>query len=154
MNSVPFRTEGVVVTTPLNSQILSQAANATRALLERTLADTGLTYGHWATLRLTVDNPAIAREHLAGKLVNALKVTPDQASALIADLTTRDLLADQPHVRLSATGQATYDQLSTEVSTLTAHIYRDLPADDLATAGRLLTTITARANAELSGQRR
>ena len=34
---------------------------------------------------------------------------------------------------------------------IAARLYADLPAEDLATAGRVLTTVTARANAMLSG---
>ena len=37
------------------------------------------------------------------------------------------------------------------IDQITTRLYGDLPADDLATAGRVLTVITARTNAELAG---
>jgi hypothetical protein len=36
------------------------------------------------------------------------------------------------------------------VSEITARLYADLPADDLAAAGRVLAVVTERANAELA----
>ena len=38
-----------------------------------------------------------------------------------------------------------------EIDTITARLYGDLPAEDLATAGRVRVTVTERANAMLAG---
>ena len=147
------------MTTALTSQILGLAGNASRALLERALTSSDLTYGHWVTLKLAADNaPTVDRAALTGQAADGVKVTPEQASACIADLTTRDLLAttpgEQSRVGLTPTGQALYTRLSAELAPVTARVYRDLPPDDLATAGRVLTTITTRINAELDNERR
>ena len=43
-----------------------------------------------------------------------------------------------------------YEQITAETSEISARIYADIPAEDLATAGRVLTLVTERANAELA----
>ena len=62
------------------------------------------------------------------------------------------LPGEDSRVGLTDAGQARYQQIRTAIGDITARLYGDLPADDLATTGRVLTTITARANAELAGK--
>ncbi len=147
------------MTTALTSQILGLAGNASRALLERALTSSDLTYGQWVTLKLAADNaPTVDRAALTDQVADGVKATPEQALACIADLTTRDLLASAPgeqsRVGLTPAGQALYTRLSAELAPVTTRVYRDLPPDDLATAGRVLTMITTRINAELDNERR
>jgi hypothetical protein len=52
-------------------------------------------------------------------------------------------------VTLTELGQASYGQVRRAIDALTARLF-DLPAEDLATAGRVLSIVTTRANAELA----
>jgi hypothetical protein len=58
------RQEDEVHTAPsINPQIIGQAENALRALLERTLAGTGLAYRHWVALSVIAGSEAPADEN-------------------------------------------------------------------------------------------
>ena len=52
---------------------------------------------------------------------------------------------------LTDAGQRLYGQVRAAVTQTTERLWGDLPAGDLATAGRVLTIVTERANAELAG---
>jgi hypothetical protein len=54
-------------------------------------------------------------------------------------------------VKPTDAGQQLHRQIRTAVSQITQRLWGDLPAEDLATAGRVLSTVLARANAELAG---
>jgi DNA-binding MarR family transcriptional regulator len=143
-------------TTTLNPQVIGQAERALGALMDRVLAATGGTFHQWVALTLTTAaGGTIDRDQLLSRMTGALKVDHATAQAVIAELTAAQLLEDQPgeaaRVRLTDTGQARHRQLRTAIDQLTARLYGDLPADDLATSGRVLGVITARANAELAG---
>jgi hypothetical protein len=53
-------------------------------------------------------------------------------------------------VRLTAAGTGVFGQIRGVVTELTQRLWGDLPAEDLATAGRVLSIVTERANAELA----
>jgi hypothetical protein len=57
--------EGVPTGPSLNPQIIGQAENALRALLERTLAGTSLAYRHWVALSVIAGSEAPARRERA-----------------------------------------------------------------------------------------
>jgi hypothetical protein len=122
--------------------------------MQRVLARTGGTFRQWAALNLTAAHGgAIDRDQLASRMTGALKIDDSAALAAIAELTTAQLLQALPggsRLGLTGAGQAGYRQLRTAIDELTARLYGDLPADDLATPGRVLSVITARANAELA----
>jgi hypothetical protein len=134
--------------------MLGQAQNAGRALLDRALADTGLSYGHWVTLKLAADSPdGITRANLTTEVADITKVPPDEAEAFITDLTTQFLLTDQPPITPTPAGASLYAKITSELQEIASRIY-DQPTEDLLTAARVITTITARANAELAKDRR
>lgn len=143
-------------TTPtLNGQILGEAEHAARAVLDRLLARTGNTFHHWVALNFTaVSGGSVDRDQLIGRMTGALKIDESVVLAAIEDLTASDLLkipsSDGSRIVLTTAGQARHSQLRAAIAETTARLYADLPADDLATAGRVLTIITARANAELA----
>jgi hypothetical protein len=139
--------------TTLNPQIIGQAENALRAILDRSLARTGgSTYQQWVTLSITAaGGGAIERDQLVGRLTGALKIDDAAARAVIAELTADHLFTDQgSRVGFTEAGQDRYRQIRTDVDQTTARVFGDLSADDLATAGRVLAVITDRANAELA----
>jgi DNA-binding MarR family transcriptional regulator len=142
--------------TTLNPQIIGQAENALRAILNRALARTGGgTYQQWVALNLVaVSGGAIDRDQLTGRLAGALKIDDAAARAVIAELTAEGLLEDLPdrgsRIGLTDPGQARYRQVRSDLGQTTARVFGGLPADDLGTAGRVLSVITDRANAELA----
>jgi hypothetical protein len=52
-------------------------------------------------------------------------------------------------VALTGTGRARHRQVRTGIEEVTTRLFAGLPAEDLATAGRVFAIITARANAEV-----
>jgi hypothetical protein len=57
---------------------------------------------------------------------------------------------DHATVRLTDSGEQLYAQTRTATVEVTQRLWGDLPAQDLATAGRVLSTVLARANTELA----
>ncbi len=71
---------------------------------------------------------------------------------MIAELTAEGLVRDQgSRIGLTDTGQARHRQVRSDLERTNARLFGDLSADDLATAGRVLSVIRDRANAELAG---
>jgi DNA-binding MarR family transcriptional regulator len=146
-----------MTTTPsLNPQVLGQAENAHRGLLDRILAETGTTYHHWVALAVTsVSGATIHRRQLAERMTRALRI--DEATALeaIDQLNAAELLDapgdENPRIQLTDAGRERHRQIRTAIDEIIAHVYKHIPAEDLATAGRVLTLVTARANDELAG---
>jgi DNA-binding MarR family transcriptional regulator len=144
-----------MTTTPtLNGQVLGEAEHAVRAVLDRLLADIGTSFQHWVALNtVTVAGPLDSHQ-LIGRLVGGLKIDESTAATTIAELTAADLLQVLPGpgspIGLTGSGQTRYQRIRTGIDDVTARLYAGLPGEDLATAGRVLTILTARANAELA----
>ncbi|TDD42478.1 MarR family transcriptional regulator [Nonomuraea terrae] len=135
--------------TPDNS---GQAEDAHRALLERTLAGTGLTYRSWVTLKIAaVSGPAVQHEQLAGRAAGAQKIHALAADEAIAHLSASGLLeACSGAVSLTAQGHELHQRLSAEIGRTISRLYSEVTAEDLQIAGRVLAAITARADTELA----
>jgi DNA-binding MarR family transcriptional regulator len=146
----------MTTTRTLSPQIVGQAENAHKPVLDRILARTGTTKNQWVALSLTAaGDGTIDRGELADRLTDALKIDDTAAVTAIAELTVEHLLADLPgegsRVGLTDTGRSRYGQIRSAVDEVISRVYRGIPADDLATAGRVLTLITARLNTETAG---
>jgi DNA-binding MarR family transcriptional regulator len=143
-------------TTPtLTPQVIGQAESAHKPLMDRILARSGTTFPQWVALTIiAADGGAAGLAELTGRMTGALKIDSATAAAAVAGLTASGLLEELPGERpgagLTDAGQARYRQIRAAVDEVTTRLYGGIPADDLATAGRVLTIITARANAELA----
>jgi DNA-binding MarR family transcriptional regulator len=142
--------------TTLSPQIIGQAEKTMNAILFRLLAGPGLTEAQWITLTLTAaGGGATGRGQLAGQLAHALKVSQAQAREHLASLIAAQLIEDPGDdagpVRLTAAGTEVFGQIRAATTEITKRLWGDLPAEDLATAGRVLSIITERASAELAG---
>jgi hypothetical protein len=143
-------------TTPtFGAQVLGQTEKALNAILDRQLAGTGLTEPQWVTLTLTVvSGGSVDRDQLIGQVAGGLKISEAEAQARIAELAAAQLLQDPngegSAVKVTDAGQRLHGQIRAAVAPITQRLWGDLPAEDLATAGRVLSTILARANAELA----
>jgi hypothetical protein len=143
-------------TTPtFGTQIIGQTEKALNAILDRQLAGTSLTEPQWVALSVTVaGGGTVDRDQLIGRLAGALKVNEAEAQALISELAAAQLLqasdGDGSPVTVTDAGQQLHGRIRTAVAHITQRLWGDLPAEDLSTAGRVLSTVLARANAELA----
>jgi DNA-binding MarR family transcriptional regulator len=138
---------------PLSTQVIGQAESALGALLEPLLAETGTTFDQWLVLTVTAaSGGGIDRGQLVTRICDARKVAGATVEAAIAELTAHGLVTANGLVVLTDTGQARYHRIRSGLEEITAQLF-DFPAEDLATAGQVLGTVTARANALLAAQR-
>jgi hypothetical protein len=143
-------------TPTFSAQALGQTEKALNAILDRELAGTGLTEPQWVTLTLTVaSGGTVDRDQLVGRVAGALKVSEAEAQARITELAAAKLLqapdGEGSSVTVTDAGQRLHGQIRAAVTQITQRMWGDLPAEDLATAGRVLSIVLARANAELAG---
>jgi DNA-binding MarR family transcriptional regulator len=135
--------------TTLNPQILGQAERAHRALLDRLLTGTGLTYHHWVALALLGGGRPDA-DGLVSALAGGLKIDTAAAEGVVAELADAGLIETANSVvELTGEGRETYGRLRAAVDETIGSLYAGIPADELATAGRVVALVTTRANAEL-----
>ncbi|OEJ27882.1 hypothetical protein AR457_28850 [Streptomyces agglomeratus] len=138
----------------VNGQVIGQAHYATRAVLERQLARTGTTFHESVALNVLADSGAgVDRGHLVGRMTATLKIDDATALATVARLTGSALAeavpGDECRIRLTDAGQELNRSIRTAVGEITARLYEGFEPEEMAVAGRLLTVLTARANAEL-----
>jgi hypothetical protein len=142
-----------MTTTPaLNGQIIGMTHYATRALLDRVLRSVDMTFEQSVVLNLAASaGPPMAREQIVSRATSGLKVGDDVAIAALDGLVASGLVSVGDEVAITDEGADRQRLIRGEIDTITARLYGDLPAEDLATAGRVLTTVTERANAMLAG---
>lgn len=135
----------------LNPQITGKAERALGAVLDRLLAKTGTSFTQWTVLAITAaGGSTTGRDHLVSAIADG-RIPESAVLTAIAELTAAQLLqadADQ-HVRLTQTGQARYREIRAAIEEITSRVF-DFPAEDLATAGRVLTVVASRASTELA----
>jgi DNA-binding MarR family transcriptional regulator len=145
---------------PLSTQVIGQTESALGALLEPLLARTGITFQQWLVLTVTAaTGVGIDRGQLAARISNARKVDRATVEAAIAELAAAGLVAaggpgarTEAPVTLTDAGRAKYQSIRSALEEITTGLF-DFPAEDLATAGRVLSVVTERANAVLAGPR-
>jgi hypothetical protein len=138
-----------------NAQLLGQTEKAANAILDRLLAEPRLSEPQWVTLSITAaSGGTLGLDELIERVAGALKVSDDVAQERITELAAQRLLhvpgGDHASITLTDGGQRIYDQIRAAVTDITQRLWGDLPVEDLATAGRILDTVLARANAELA----
>ncbi|MET7739278.1 MarR family transcriptional regulator [Streptomyces sp. NPDC005385] len=140
-------------TLPVNGQVIGLAHHASRAALEGILARSGTTFNQSVALRAVSDNGGtVERGRLVGRLTGALKIEEPVARATVEEMTARELLAEPSagQVSLTDAGRELFDSIRTAGNAIAARLYAGIPAEDLAAAGRVLTLVTERADAELA----
>lgn len=140
----------------LNGQVIGQAHYATRAVLEGVLSTTGTTFHESVALNATADSGgSIERHPLVERMTSTLKIDTTTVETVLAGLIAQGLLevesADPARLTMTAGGSGLHHTHRAALADITARLYADLPAEDLAAAGRVLTEVTARANAVLAG---
>lgn len=135
----------------LNPQILGQAENAHRALLEKVLAGTGLDYPAWVALKLAAVGPASTPEQLAARVAGATKLDPASVTAALETVTDSGLIETRDGVlALTPGGDDLHTTLSAVIAATLGRVYSQVSAEELATAGRVLAAVTAGVDAELA----
>jgi hypothetical protein len=141
----------------LTPQLIGQTEKTLNAVLDRLLAGTGLTEPQWVTLTLTAaSHGSLDRDQLTARVAGATKFGEAEARARIDELAAAQLVqttGDRSPVRLTGSGEQLHTRVRREVGEITERLWGDTPAGDLATAARVLTEITSRANAELAALR-
>jgi len=134
----------------VNTQVIGQAESALGALLDPILARIGTTFTQWLVLTVTTAGGGEAdRGQLVARISSARKIDGAEVESAIGELRALGMLQGTVLVSLTVPGQARYGQIRRAIDELSARLF-DFPADDLATAGRVLSIVTARANAELA----
>jgi DNA-binding MarR family transcriptional regulator len=136
--------------------VLGQTEKALNAILSRELAGTGLTEPLWVTLTVTVGGGGtVDRDELIAQLAGVFRVSKAEAESRIAELEAAQLLqssdGERSPVEVTESGRQLHGEIRGAVTEITQRLWGDLPAEDLAIAGRVLDTILARADAELTG---
>ena len=135
----------------LSTQVIGQAESALGAILGPLLARTGTTFNQWLVLTVTAaSGSAIDRDQLIERITGARKIDAHQVETAISELAAAGLVLDETRVGLTEAGQARYHEIRADLGDITARLFGDFPPEDLATAGRVLAIVTARANAELA----
>jgi DNA-binding MarR family transcriptional regulator len=138
-----------------SAQLLGQTEKAANAILERLLAEPGLTEPQWVILSITVmSGGTLDRHRLIEQAAAAAKFSEAEAQARITELADAQLLHvpddELTPVKLTDVGQQLHTEIRAAVSQITQRLWGDLPVEDLEAAGRVLSTVLARANAELA----
>ncbi|MET7682310.1 MarR family transcriptional regulator [Streptomyces sp. NPDC005423] len=135
-----------------DGRVIGLAHYAGRAVLESVLTRHGLVFEQQITLRLVaVAGGPVERERLAGEVAAALRADETGVREVLDGLVTARLIAvDSSGVRITDAGRELYERVAAETGVISARIYADIPAEDLVTAGRVLTLVTERADAELA----
>ncbi|WP_328348419.1 MarR family transcriptional regulator [Streptomyces violaceus] len=94
----------------------------------------------------------VGRERLVDGVTGTLKIGAAEAHGVIDEVIAAPLLTpdEVPGVRITDAGRELYGRASGETAPITGRIYDGVPAEDLAVAGRVLSLITERTDADLA----
>jgi len=145
---------------PLNTQVIGQTESALGALLEPLLADAGITFQQWLVLTVTAASGGRTdRGQLVARIAGARKIDPTEVESAIteltaaglatAELTAAELATATGPLALTDSGRDMYQRIRGAIDELNAELFA-FPPEDLATAGRILSIVTERANAVLA----
>ena len=136
----------------LTPRVIGQAEKTLNAILARQLVGTGLAEPDWVilTLAATSGEPP-GRDQFTRTVADALKISEAGARARIgAMVTAQQLQITGEGVTVTGAALQVHERIRAATVGITQQLWGDLPAGDLATAGRVLAIITERANAELA----
>jgi len=148
-------TETTPVASPVGGRDLQVATRATRAVLDRVLADAGITFEQMAVMNtIELAGSSIAGDALAVQLVQTLKIDDAAARGAIAAVVEPGFVQpveDRPDQwELSAAGRRLHAEYSRQTVQISAEVWGGLPQEDLVATKRVLDAVTSRANAMLA----
>ncbi|WP_431982064.1 MarR family transcriptional regulator [Streptomyces qinglanensis] len=135
-----------------DARMLGLAHYAARGVLEHVLARHGLTFEQQVTLRAVVTAGApLTPDEVVARVRGSLKADPVDIRTALDELTARQsIVADGTHLRPTDAGRELLAAVGAETAPLAARIWGGIPDEDLAAAGRVLTLVTERADAQLA----
>ncbi|MET7975349.1 MarR family transcriptional regulator [Streptomyces mirabilis] len=142
-----------IPTPPVGGQVVGLAHYASRAALEAALARIGSSFNQSVALRAVSDQGGtVERDRLMERLTGTLKIEESVAEKTVTEMTALKLLTEtDTSLALTEHGREVFEEIRTAGNEIAARLYAGIPAEDLATVGRVLTLVTERANAELAG---
>jgi hypothetical protein len=139
---------------PLSTRVIGQTEKTLNAILDRQLAGTGLDEPQWVILTLAVvGGGTVEHDQLTRQVADALKISEAQATDRITGMVAAQRLrttSEGTAVTVTDAARQLHTRIRTAIAGITERLWGDLPADDLATAGRVLGIINERASAELA----
>ncbi|WP_405861726.1 MarR family transcriptional regulator [Streptomyces sp. NBC_00090] len=135
-----------------NARALGLAHYAARGVLEHVLAQHGTTFQQQIALRAatTADAPQTS-DDLVNQVRGSLKADPADIRATLDELLAKELLVeDGAHLRPTDAAHELLAAIGADSGPISARIWGGIPEEDLIAAGRVLTLITERADAELA----
>lgn len=138
---------------PFSPQLIGRTEKTLNAILDRQLAG-AVTEPQWVTLVLIAASSRSAdRGQLTAQVAHALRVNQKTAVTHIGQLAGKGLVQIAPGpgagVALTEAGQRLLGGVRKQVAEITQRLWGDLPVADLQVAGRVLSTVLERAEAEL-----
>ncbi|MGW0248605.1 hypothetical protein ACWDYH_18420 [Nocardia goodfellowii] len=135
----------------LTPSIIGQAEKHHTAVLTRALNGTTLDEKQWIVLNQATGEPVERTAHV-DRIAGLTKWTSAEVETALNALLAKGLLANTPHGRLESTtaGKAIVGKVRSESGAIVDAAYGVVPAEDLATAARVLAVITARMAEELA----
>jgi hypothetical protein len=129
-----------------------QTEKTLNAILGRLLAGTGRSEAQWVTLAVAVTSGgSIERRAFVSRIAGALKISEAEAQARIDELAAEHLFdIDDAAVTVTDAGKQLQGRILGAVGEITGRLWGDLSPEDLAAAGRVLTTVLERATDELA----
>jgi DNA-binding MarR family transcriptional regulator len=139
---------------PPFTALIGQTENALVAILNRELAGTGVTDHQWTALVLAAAGEPASRGQLTARVARALATDQATAAGHIDALVAAGLAQARPDpgsgVALTEAGQQLLGRVRKQTGEITQQLWGDLPAAELQTAHRVLSTMLERAQAELA----
>ena len=133
------------MSTPFGPRLIGETEKTLDALLRRSLEGTRLTEPQWVTLRLAdLLDGGVNAEGLIAAVSDRAHF--ENAADLVDELTNRGLLNNG---RLTSAGRELTAAVQAKITSETAPIWDNLPADDVAAATRVLNEIVTRARVVL-----
>jgi DNA-binding MarR family transcriptional regulator len=152
-------------TTPPFAQLIGQTEKTLNAILDR-LLDGTVSEAQWVALVLIAGTGGTAdRDEFTSRVAQALKADRQTAAYHVGQLAAKGLVLASPEegsaiahteagssVTLTEAGQQLVGRVRKQVGDVTGRLWGDLPRSDLDVAGRVLSTVLERAEADLASR--
>jgi DNA-binding MarR family transcriptional regulator len=141
-------------TTPPFAQLIGQTEKTLNAILDRLLAG-AVSEPEWVALVLITGSGGTAdRDEFTSRVAQALKTNRQTAASHVGQLAAKGLVRAAPQadsaVTLTDKGHQLLGRIRKQTGDVTERLWGDLPQPDLDVAGRVLSTVLERAEADLA----
>ena len=141
-------------TTPPFAQLIGQTEKTLNAILGRLLAG-AVSEPEWVALVLIAGSGGTAdRDEFTSRVAQALKTDRQTAAHHVGQLAAKGLVLTAPQadsaVTLTEDGHRLLGRIRKQTGDVTERLWGDLPQPDLDVAGRVLSTVLERAEADLA----